>query len=83
MTNRLLIADFKLLLSLIDDLIVQRAIAEMINQAMLPALSSKLYSYKKGVPWWKASTDFAAYVRAHRRSHPDPRKRGISFFVEI
>ena len=59
------------------DTIVHRAVAYLIEQSMLPVLSSQLYSYRKGIGWWKASSDFAAYIRAHRKSRPNPRDRGL------
>lgn len=61
----------------LTDLIVHGVVADVIEEAMRPILSPRLYSYRKGVSWWIAVQEFAAYVRAHRRSRPDPRTRGI------
>ncbi len=61
----------------LTDLIVHRAISALIEGAMHPVLSPQLYSYRTGVSWIAPASDFSAYVRAHVKSHPDPRDRGI------
>lgn len=59
------------------DLIVHGVVAGVVEDAAAPFLSERLYSYRKGVSWWSAIADFARFVRAHRRSRPDPRTRGL------
>jgi hypothetical protein len=61
----------------LTDCIVHGVVAAVIQEAIAPTLSPALYSYRKGVSWWTAVSAFAAYVRAHRRRHPDPRDRGL------
>lgn len=61
----------------LTDLIVHGVVAGVIDEALAPRLSARLHSYRKGASWWGAVSAFAAYARAHRRSRPDPRQRGI------
>lgn len=61
----------------LTDCIVHGVVAAVIQEALAPTLSPGLYSYRKGVSWWTAVSSFAAYVRAHRKHHADPRERGI------
>ena len=61
----------------ITDLIVHGVVAEIIEESIAPAMTSSLYSYRKGVSWRTPVSRFAAYVRAHRKSHPAPRTRGL------
>lgn len=59
------------------DLIVHGVVAGVVEEAAEPALSPSLYSYRKGISWWTPISDFAAFVRAHRRARSDPRERGL------
>ena len=61
----------------LTDTIVTSGVSTLIEEAMTPLLSECLYSYRPGVSWLEPSANFAAYVRAHRRSRPDPRTRGL------
>lgn len=61
----------------LTDLIVHGVITDLLQEAMAPRLSPRLYSYRKGRSWWSAISDFARYVQAHRRERPDPRQRGL------
>lgn len=61
----------------LTDLIVHGVVAEIINEAMREELSKQVYSYQKGVHWWQAASDFARFVRKHRRSHLNPKDRGL------
>ena len=56
------------------DLIVQGVFAELLTEAMEPALPERLYSYRKSFSSWIAVRDFAAYVREHRRAFREPRE---------
>jgi hypothetical protein len=49
----------------------------MIEEAAAPRLSPQLFSYRKGISWWHAVSQFAAYVRRHRRSVSNPKERGL------
>jgi hypothetical protein len=61
----------------LTDLIVQGVVAGLIEKAMAPLLSNRLFSYRKGISWLAAVSDCARTVRRHRSSHPDPRTRGL------
>jgi hypothetical protein len=61
----------------LTDSIVTAAVSTVIEDAVMPLLSDRLYSYRPGVSWLTPSADFAAYIRAHRRERPDPRSRGL------
>ena len=61
----------------LTDAIVRAAVSTVIEEAVAPRLSDRLYSYRRGVSWLEPSADLAAYVRAHRRERPDPRTRGL------
>jgi hypothetical protein len=61
----------------LTDLIVSGVVARIVEEAIEPRLSRSLYSYRSGVSWWHPVAALAAYVRAHRRSHRDPRQRGL------
>lgn len=57
------------------DIIVHGAVASEIQRAIEPALSCRLYSYRKGTSWLTAVSDLAGYVR--RKKESDLRDRGI------
>jgi hypothetical protein len=59
------------------DLIVHGVVAALLQEELAPRLREGVYSYLRGVAWWRAVADFAACVRRHRRLHPDPRARGL------
>jgi hypothetical protein len=61
----------------LTDTIVRGAVSTVIEEAIAPLLSDRLYSYRRGVSWLEPSADLAAYIRAHRRERPDPRTRGL------
>lgn len=61
----------------LTDLIVHGVVAGVIEEALAPALSASLHSYRKGASWLGAVSAFARYARAHRDRLPDPRQRGI------
>jgi hypothetical protein len=52
----------------LTDLIVHGVVADIVQEAMTPHLSPRLYSYRKGVSWWAGIADFSSYARAHRRT---------------
>ena len=59
------------------DLVVHGAVASVIEDAIAPLLSDRLYSYRKGASWWTGVSAFAAFVRTHRRDHPEVQRRGL------
>ena len=61
----------------LTDLLVHGVVASVLEEALTPALSASLYSYRKGVSWWTAIAAFAAYARLHRKNEPDVRRRGF------
>jgi hypothetical protein len=61
----------------LTDRIVHAVAAEIVEEAVRPLLSARLFSYRKGVSWADAVSGFAAYVRRHRRERPDPKTRGL------
>jgi len=61
----------------LTDLILHGLVAEVVGQAVLPRLSPRLFSYRRGLSWWSAVSLLAAYIRAARRSSGDPRLRGL------
>jgi hypothetical protein len=61
----------------LTDMIVHGVVADILSEAIAPALSRRLYSYRSGISWWDPISDLAAYARAHRRRHRDPRQRGL------
>jgi hypothetical protein len=58
------------------DLVVHKVVAELLAEAAEP-LSPCLYSYRPGRSSFAAVRALAAYLRAHRRAHADPRRRGL------
>jgi hypothetical protein len=61
----------------LTDLLIHGVVSEIVEEAMTPALSPRLCSYRKGLSWWKPIADFAAYVRDHGTRGCDPRARGL------
>jgi hypothetical protein len=61
----------------LTDTIVTGVVSTLLEGAMTPLLSDRLYSYRPGVSWLTPSAELAAYVRAHRHERPDPRSRGL------
>lgn len=61
----------------ITDRIVHGVVATAVNECMQPRMTPQLYSYRRGTHWLKGIADFARYVRAHRRTRPDPKQRGL------
>jgi hypothetical protein len=61
----------------LTDLVVHGVVTDLLEEAIAPTLSPRLYSYRRGRSSWTAIGDFSRYVRAHRRERPDPRQRGI------
>jgi hypothetical protein len=59
------------------DLVVHGVVADVLAEAIEPGLSSCLYSYRAGTSWLDGVRSVARYLRAHRRSRPDPRTRGV------
>ncbi|MGH2995456.1 MAG: reverse transcriptase domain-containing protein [Gaiellaceae bacterium] len=60
----------------ITDLIVHGVVADVVQEAMEPELSPRVFSYRKGLSWLTPISELAAYIRGERRKHLDPRARG-------
>ena len=58
------------------DVIVHGVVSRLIESAAADRLSPNLYSYREGIPWWRAATGLATYVRGHRRI-PGVRDGGV------
>ena len=64
-----------------EDRIIQNVIGEVLYDLMIPGLSSKLYSYRKGVSWWDAEISLARYLSKHNRQFRNrPKERGLYVF---
>lgn len=61
----------------ITDLIVHGVVADIVQEAVGPQLSRRVFSYRKGLSWLTPIAQLAAYVRAERGKHDDPKLRGI------
>ena len=61
----------------LTDLIVHGVVAEIVREATAPSLSARVYSYRPGTSWAEPVTRFAGWLRAHRRTEPDPLRRGV------
>lgn len=61
----------------IHDLVVHGVIARVLVEASEHILSPRVHSYRTGRSPTSALRQLAAYVRAHRRGHADPRRRGL------
>jgi hypothetical protein len=59
------------------DFVVHGVVGEIITEAIEPALSPSLYSYRRRRSSWHAVRGFAAYLRRHRAERADPRARGL------
>jgi hypothetical protein len=61
----------------ITDLIVHGLVADIVAEATAPQLSSRVFSYRKGLSWLTPVAELAAFIRAERRRHADPKRRGV------
>ena len=61
----------------LTDLLVHGVVAEIVGEASGRLLSPRLFSYRRGLSWQEAVSEFAALIRQHRRERPDPRGRGL------
>jgi hypothetical protein len=61
----------------ITDLIVHGVVADIVTDAVTPRLSGRVFSYRKGLSWLTPLAELAAFVRAERRKHDDPKLRGV------
>jgi len=59
------------------EMVIQTAVAEWLGEESAGGLSSRLYSYRAGVPYHRAVRDLARFLGAHRRARQDPRQRGV------
>jgi hypothetical protein len=61
----------------LTDVIVHGVVADVVQEALAPQMSSRVFSYRKGVASLEPISEFAAYLRAGRRAEMDPRRRGV------
>jgi hypothetical protein len=61
----------------LTDLLVHGVVADLVQEAVSPQLSPRVFSYRKGVAWLTPVSALAAFVRRERRRHADPRDRGV------
>jgi reverse transcriptase-like protein len=61
----------------LTDLIVHGVVADIVQEAMAPRLSPRVFSYRKGLSSLMPIAELASYLRAERRKHIDPRRRGV------
>lgn len=61
----------------LTDTIVTAVVSTVIEEAMTPLLSDRLYSYRPGVSWLTPSAELAAYIRSHRQQRVEPLSRGL------
>jgi len=59
----------------ITDMVVHGVIAGIINEVMDPLLSSRLFSFRKGITWQTPITQFASYIKSHGKT--DLKSKGI------
>jgi hypothetical protein len=61
----------------LTDLIVHGVVANIVQEAVDTRLSSRVFSYRKGLSWLEPVTELGGFIRAERRKHTDPRARGV------
>ena len=61
----------------LTDLLVHGVVADVIQDAVQPQLSPRVFSYRKGVAWVTPLKEFTAYLRAERRKYADPLERSM------
>ncbi len=59
------------------DLIVHGAVTAALEQLVLARLSPRVHSFQRGRSTLLAQREFAAWLREHARTNPDPRTRGL------
>lgn len=61
----------------LTDLIVHGVVAAHVRDHVEPLVSDRVFSYRAGLSPLTPIGQLAAYVRRHRRAHPNPRDRGL------
>ena len=61
----------------LTDLIVHGVVASLVQDAVEPLISPRVFSYRKGLAPLTPVSQFAAYVRGQRRRHRNPKDRGV------
>jgi reverse transcriptase-like protein len=61
----------------LTDLIVHGVVANIVQEAVDPRLSNRVFSYRKGLSWLTPVAELGAFIREERRKHADPRDRGV------
>ncbi len=61
----------------ITDLIVQGVVSDIVQDAVSPRLSRRVFSYRKGLSWLNPIAELGRYLRAERARHAEPKARGV------
>ena len=59
------------------DTVVLFVLAGLLTELVMPAVSERVYSYRKGRSSRDAVADLVHFVKRHRASHADPHARGL------
>jgi hypothetical protein len=59
------------------DTVVLFVLAGVLSELVMPAVSERVYSYRKGRSSRDAVADLVGFVKRHRAAHRDPRARGV------
>jgi hypothetical protein len=59
------------------DTVVLFVLAGVLTELVMPAVSERVYSYRKGRSSRDAVADLVSFVKRHRAAHRDPRARGV------
>ena len=59
------------------DLLVHAVLSDVLTERLEPILSPRVYSYRSKRSPWHALRLLAKVASDHRKSHPDPRTRGL------
>lgn len=59
------------------DRVVHGVLGTLLSEAVEQSLSKHLYSYRKGISHYTAVSNFAEYVREHRKQIKDVKSRGL------
>ena len=61
----------------ITDLIVHGVVSDIVQDAVSPRLSRRVFSYRKGLSWLNPIAELGRYFRVERGRHADPKARGV------
>jgi hypothetical protein len=61
----------------LTDLIVHGVVSDIVQDAVSPRLSSRIFSYRRGLSWLNPISELGRYIRAERGRHAEPKARGV------